>query len=106
MNLTEAVGILADQYPKVNKPALSMALRSDDFGITLTPKARQMLYGRKEEKRTRQFRLTCRCNETRYKAVKRCMKEICCPTVQDFLDYLLDQYIPREYEEPPTTTNE
>lgn len=98
MNLNEAVDALRPVYPKVSKPALSLALRSDETGVALAPKAKRILFGQPKP-RKKANSLRCRVSDERYAAVRQDMKNLGMETEQDYLEYILDWFLMNPYKE-------
>jgi len=102
MNLNDALEALKSEYPKANKPALSMALRTDETGVTLSPKAKRMIYG-SPKPRSKPCALKVRVTPEDRELIHAEMDRLGCQTEQDFLAYLLDTVIhPIETGCPPS----
>jgi len=109
MNLNDALEVLKDEYPKANKPALSMAMRTDETGVTLSPKAKRMIYG-PPKPRSKPCALKVRVTPEDRELIHAEMDRLGCQTEQDFLAYLLDtvihptkrEWLPSEDESHPT----
>lgn len=99
MNLTNAASCLAPFFPKTSKAALSLALRPEETGVTLTPKAKRILFGAPAP-RKRPCSVKVRVSEEDKAKLHEAMKEYGCETEQDFLAYLIDTVIHNEEAAP------
>lgn len=92
MNLTNAAACLKPFYPKACKASLSLALRPEETGVQLTPKAKRILFG-SPAPRKRPCSVKVRVTEEDKASIHEVMKEYGCETEQDFLAYLIDTVI-------------
>jgi len=97
MNLTNAASCLKPFFPKTSKAALSLALRPEETGVTLTPKAKRLLFG-SPKPRKKANSLRCRVSDERFAEVQKDMKNLGLNT-QDYLEFVLDWYLAKPFNE-------
>ena len=100
LSAEEMVAVVQGQYPKYDKTLQSKCEHSDEYGVTLVPKAMAMLIGEfgelpktKPDVRTLNNRLYVRLGDWHYEAFRRQMKADGFKTVQGCLSFLISQYI-------------
>ena len=98
-------------YPKFSPACLSLAMRSYETGVMLTPKAKakansvdgaEKLHKARSENRSKSISFKCRLTETAADGVKREMERQGIVTVQSLLEMLLLRWIEESRRALPT----
>lgn len=100
------------EYPKFSRAALSLASRSYETGVTLTPRARELKnaaerattpHKRTLPKRVKSIKFQCRMRETDARRVKNEMARHGLETTQELLEMLLLEWVEKAEKEPLAT---
>jgi hypothetical protein len=102
------------EYPKFSRAALSLASRSYETGVTLTPRARELKnaaerattpHKRTLPKRVKSIKFQCRMRENDARRVKNEMARHGLETTQELLETLLLEWVEKAEKDPLGATN-
>ena len=91
---TAIVAALREEFPKVNKGTVSMALHTNDYGVKFCTRAQEIYDAvtqqkRHSQKRRKTFRMQCRLAESTAERVKQALERNGIASMQTFLESLV-----------------
>lgn len=91
---TAIAAALREEFPKVNKGTVSMALHTNDYGVKFCARAQEIYDAvtqqkRHSQKRRKTFRMQCRLAESTAERVKQALEKNGIASMQTFLESLV-----------------
>lgn len=103
----DAVNVIKEQYPGMDKHLLSKVENPDKYGVRLVNGAEQALEDafattalkpRRPDKRRKPMRVSCRMSKTQYERLQQALNKAGYSTFQDGITAIITEWLNREVE--------